>query len=269
MTSQTVRTPKQMRSQSSASGGQGIPAARGLLVLVAGLGLWQVLGDPDSVFFPGPSSWFGALEVLRKDGKLLPAIASTLVTFLVSLAIAIILGSIAGMLIGGSRHLERGLTPLMDFFRTLPPPAIVPVAAIIFGPTLLASVVIVVIAIVWPILLNTANSVRSMPVVRKDTAVTLGLSPVERITKVLLPSLLPGVFVGTKVAVSTSLVVTLLVDILGYAAGLGRLLVERQQQYDSASVWGILLLIGTFGYVLNLLLGFVETRLLRNWGGAR
>lgn len=122
---------------------------------------------------------------------------------------------------------------------------------------------------VWIWTMTSVGFLRSVPVIPvMPIFITLRLSRVERITKVLLPSLLPGVFAGTKVAVSTSPLVTLLVEILDYAAGLGRL-VKRRQQYDSASVWGILVLIGTFGYVLNLMLRYVESRPLRNWGGAR
>lgn len=248
---------------------RGIPSGRGLLLIVAALILWEFLGTDRSISFPRPNTWIQSLVLLQKSGDLAPAAVSTLTTFLMSLVLAILLGAVLGMLIGGSWLMDRALTPVMDFFRTLPPPAIVPVAAIIFGPTLTASVLIVLIAIIWPILLNTANSVRSMPQVRKDMAITVGLSRVERLTKVLIPSLLPGVFMGTKVAVSTSLVVTLLVDILGYASGIGRLLIERQQQFDASSVWGLLLLVGVFGYLLNLTLGLIETRLLRNWGNAK
>ena len=77
------------------------------------------------------------------------------------------------------------------------------------------SAVVVVLTIVWPILLNTALAVRSVPPVRREMGHALGLARWERLVKILLPSLVPSITVGVRMAVSISLVATLLVDILG------------------------------------------------------
>jgi ABC-type nitrate/sulfonate/bicarbonate transport system permease component len=153
----------------------------------------------------------------------------------------------------------------MDFFRSLPPPAVVPVAGLILGVSLQMSVTVVVLAIIWPILLNSATAMRGVPMVRLEMSRTLGLGRVERLLKVVIPSLLPAVAVGVRIAVSISLIVTLLVDILGSGEGLGRLLADRQQSFDAPSVWGLLLLIGAFGFGVNALIAGAERRLLRNW----
>ena len=79
----------------------------------------------------------------------------------------------------------------------------------------------------------------------------LGLTPPQRWRKVILPSLTPGVMLGVRVASATALIVTLLVDIFGVGAGLGRLLVESQQRFESATAWGLTLMIGTFGYLTS------------------
>jgi ABC-type nitrate/sulfonate/bicarbonate transport system permease component len=231
--------------------------------VLLGLVVWQVTVD-ESFMFPPPSEWFAALGRLHEAGRLVPAATTTLYTFALSLVIATVLGAGLGLLIGSSRRLERALTPLMDFFRSLPPPAVVPLMAILLGITLQASLAVIVLAIIWPILLNTITAVRSIPAVRHEMARSLGLSTFERVFRVLLPSTIAGIFVGVKVAVSISLVVTLLVDILGHAEGIGRLLVERQQYYDSPAVWGLLLTVGIFGYLLNVILALMENVVLRN-----
>lgn len=245
----------------------GIAPLRGLLILVGFLLVWQLVGSPTSSTFPRPSQWFTALQGLLRDGVLIPALRNTLTTFAVSLGGAVLLGVVSGIALGLVPTLERLVAPIIDFFRTLPPPALVPVAAILLGPTLKASVVIIVLAIVWPIVLNTVVAVRSMPSVRTEMSQSLGISRPERFVKILLPSLAPGIFIGTKVAVSISLIVTLLVDILGYADGAGRLIVERQQYFDSASVWGLLLIIGVFGYLLNVVLSVAEALIMRHRPG--
>jgi sulfonate transport system permease protein len=83
---------------------------------------------------------------------------------------------------------------------------------------------------------------------------TLGLSPVQRWGKVIVPSLAPGITLGVWVASSVALIVTLLVDIFGTGAGVGRLLVESQQRFDASLAWGLLLMVGTFGYLTSVLL---------------
>ena len=75
-----------------------------------------------------------------------------------------------------------------------------------------------------------------------------------------MPSLIPGSMLGVRVAASLAVIITLLVDILGAGAGIGRLLVESQQRFDASSAWGLLFIIGTFGYLTSLFLAWVERR---------
>jgi len=257
-----VPIPKRLRRKRS---GAGAAPLRGLIPLVLLLALWQVAGSADALSFPRPDTWLTAIERMNDEGVLLPALRQTLWTFLLSLIVATIVGALAGMAIGSSRRLDRAVSPLLDFFRTLPPPAIVPVAVLLLGATLTMSITVVVLAIVWPILLNTVNAMRGIPAVRLEMSRTLGLSRFERLRKIVLPSLAPGIMLGVQISVSISLVVTLLVDILGAGEGAGQLLVIRQQTFDAPAVWGLLLIIGAFGYLINAAVGLIQQRLFRNW----
>lgn len=242
---------------------------RGLLPLALLIACWQLFGADNSYTFPKPDTWITSLRDMHDQGVLLPAVSVTLRTFAYSLVAATVLGVLLGVLIGGSRTADRALGPILDFFRSLPPPAIVPVAGLLLGLDLKMSVVVVTIAIVWPILLNTASAMSNVPRVRIDMSRTLGISWTERYRKVILPSLLPSVMVGVRISVSISLVVTLVVDILGSGAGLGRLISERQTNFDAPGTWGLLAPIGLFGFLLNGLLAVLERRILRNWPEAR
>jgi sulfonate transport system permease protein len=237
----------------------------GLLPLLIVLAIWQVVGSDSALSFPRPSAWWTSIKEMYEQGVLMPAIWRTLGTFALSLVIATILGAIVGMAIGASRTVDRAMSPLLDFFRALPPPAIVPVGALLLGATFQMGVTVAVVAIIWPILLNTAAAMRGIPLVRREMARSIGLTRAERLFKVTIPSLGPFVALGVRVAVSIALIVTLLVDILGSGEGLGRLIAVRQESFDAAAVWGLLLIIGLFGYVLNVGLAFAEARIFRNW----
>ena len=156
---------------------------------------------------------------------------------------------------------DHYLTPTIDFVAAIPGAALVPVAVLLLGQSPLSGVAVVALIVSWPILLNTATAMRSIPAVRLDMSRTMGLSPLHRWTKVILPSLSPGILLGLRVASSLAIIITLLVDILGSGMGIGRLLVESQQHFDAAAAWGLLLIVGTFGYVMSLSLSLLERQI--------
>jgi ABC-type nitrate/sulfonate/bicarbonate transport system permease component len=94
---------------------------------------------------------------------------------------------------------------------------------------------------------------------------TLGLSRGVSWRAVVLPSVAPGILVGARVASSLALIVTLLVDVVGTGDGVGRILVERQQSFDAAAAWGLVVIVGTVGCLVSGALGRLERRLLRSW----
>jgi ABC-type nitrate/sulfonate/bicarbonate transport system permease component len=237
----------------------------GLLPLVVALLIWQISGPERSISFPRPETWLVGLGDLVGNGALLPALRTTLLTFAASVVIATLIGALLGMLMGASGTVDRALTPIMDFFRSLPPPAVVPVVGLILGLTPLTNVVIVVIAVVWPIVLNTMIGMRGVPRVRLEMARSLGLRRSERLFKVVVPSVAPSVVVGVRIAASSALIVTLLVDMLGTGDGLGRQLLLSQQRFEGGAVWGLLLLTGLLGYLLNVVIELGESYAFRNW----
>lgn len=239
----------------------------GLAPLAAGLVLWQLTGDPGSPLYPTPSSWWKALERLQQQGVLLPAVRDTMKVFLLSFGLALVLGAAVGLLVGSSARVARAVGPLFEFFRILPAPTIVPVAALVIGPSLTMSVVVVAFAAIWPVLLNTASSVRSIPEVRLATARTLQLPRRARATKVLLPSVVPGIALGASIAAPQCFIVTLVVQMLSSVGGLGQLLLEAQRSFDSPAVFGLLVVIAALGIALNQLISRAERHALRSWGG--
>lgn len=224
----------------------------GLIPLALFLAIWQLRSTDQAVSFPQPSSWWQAGKDLWSSGALGPALRSTLSTFAISMVVATVLGVVIGIVLGFMPRVERAFTPLIDFFRTLPPPVIVPVLTLLLGITLRAGVAIVVLAVIWPILLNTIAAVHDMPVTRREICRVLGIGPAATLVKVVLPSLLPGIVVGLRTALSMGLVVTLLVDMIGSGEGVGRLLVLQQQTFAASSVWALLFVVGAIGYLLNL-----------------
>lgn len=249
----------------------GIAPLRGLLPIVVALGVWQLVGSPDSFTYPPPSEWWESLKEMNAEGLLLPALGETLTTFGTGLLLATLLGMCLGAFAGSSARSERALGPLMDFFRALPPPAVITVLLLMLGPDYSTVILMVVLGGIWPVLLNTATGMRSIPPVRLEASRGLGLTRRNHIRSVILPSLIPSVVLGVKVAASIAFVVTLFIEVLGITDGLGFLMVSRQQVYDSAGTWGVLFVVGVCGYLINVIVSVLGRVLLRGWpqaGGA-
>ena len=192
-----------------------------------------------------------------RRGRLHPLSRRRFRHIVLGLTFAVAIGCVVGVAIGASHRIDRALSPSIAFLAAVPGAAVVPVAVLFLGPSQLSGVVVVALIVSWPVLLAAATAMRTVPVVRLEMSYTLGLTPLHRWGKVILPSLTPGILLGARVASAMALIVTLLVDIFGVGAGLGRLLIESQQRFEAATAWGLLLMIGTFGYVTSALFAWL------------
>lgn len=230
---------------------------RGILPLVLALVLWQLVGNKDSPYFPPPSEWYHGLQPLVEKNLLLPALRATAITFVVGLALATLIGAVVGSLVGSSRLADRALGPTLEFLRILPAASLVPIAALILGYTEQMKLVVVVLPALWPILLACRSARRSINPVLLDVPRTLGLSRLEGLLKVTVPSMLRPVLLGVRVAAPLALIITILVEIVTRVNGLGALLGTAQSNFASAQVYGLLLIAGVLGFLVN----WVVTRL--------
>jgi ABC-type nitrate/sulfonate/bicarbonate transport system permease component len=258
--------PNRRRDITARARGEGAPV-RGLLPLGLGLVLWQIFGAPNSPYFPPPSDWVWSLEALARIGRLWPAVATTLMHFTVALLISVLVGSALGIVLGRSRTLDRLLGPLLEFARTMPAGALVPIAVLIMGYTASMTLVVVVITSFWPILLNTRASARTISRDRLDTARALRLSWWATQYKILLPSVVPGIRLGTQIAAPITLIIVLLVEILTQVSGIGREIALAQSVFRSATVYGLVALTGCFGLAVNWFIGGIG-RLTRKYDPA-
>jgi sulfonate transport system permease protein len=224
----------------------------GLLPVAIALGTWQLLGRANSRTFPPPCRWAEALTRLYLHGRLTEAVLSTLTTFALALVAATVVGAIIGTTTGSHVGINRAVAPSLDMLASVPGAAVVPLAILALGTTRLTSVAVVALAVVWPILHNSAAAARAIPPVRLEAARTLSLTRLRRWRSVVLPSVASGILLGVRVAASMTLIVTMLVEVLGTGDGIGRLLIERQQHFHTAGAWGLLFVTGVLGYLISL-----------------
>ncbi len=242
-----------------------LPPLRGLLPLMLFAIVWQLVQSAPSPYFPAPFEWWKAGLRLSHRTDLMAALLSTTSSFLLGLALAITIGGLVGVLIGTSDLANRALHPLLEFMRAIPPPATVPVAGLLIGYNETMKVVVIVLAALWPILLNTAAAVRQIDPLLLDMARSFRLSRLEVARRITVPSIVPALLLGIRVAIPLTVILALLVEMLTSLPGIGALMIQSQRNFQSSEVYALLVLIGFFGLVVNNAFIVIETTILRAW----
>ena len=245
--------------------GSELPSPLGLLPLGIALAAWQILQTGKSPYFPPPSAWWAGLVQLAQSGRLWSATLATTQTIVVALLLATILGVALGTLIGTSRAANRALGPLLEFCRAMPPPAIVPLAILFLGYDERMKLGIVTLSAIWPVLLNTSSGVEQIHPLLLDVATSFRLSRWDRLQHIVVPAVVPAILVGVRVALPLTIVLTLLVEILTSIDGLGALMIAAQRNFQSGQVYGLLVLIGLFGFLLNNIFAIAQALILKHW----
>jgi ABC-type proline/glycine betaine transport system permease subunit len=164
--------------------------------------------------------------------------------------VSIAAGIAFGTMIGLNRWLRDLLEPMLEFFRAVPPPVLLPIAVVLMGPTDAMKVVVIVVGSVWPILLNTIEGVRSTDSVMTETARSFAVSRSERLRYLVLPAASPRIMAGVRQSLSIALILMVISE-LGYSSsGLGFQIVYFQRNYLIAEMWSGILLLGLIGVLL-------------------
>jgi ABC-type nitrate/sulfonate/bicarbonate transport system permease component len=220
-------------------------------------------------FFPGP------VPILRAfaDTWIGPAFVEDVLPSLYRLAFgivaSIVVGVGAGTLVGLSRVLGDVVEPLLEFFRAIPPPVLIPVGMLLLGITDTMKVVVIVSGAVWPILLNTVDGVRSTDSVLSETAASFRIGWWQRLRFLVLPAAGPRIMTGVRQALSVALILMVISEMFASSAGLGYRIAYFQRNYLIAEMWSGILLLGLVGVVLAATFGVVERRVLRWYHGSR
>jgi ABC-type nitrate/sulfonate/bicarbonate transport system permease component len=242
-----------------------LPSPYGLLPLIITLLLWQALQSGNSPYFPPPSAWWHGIVQLAARGGLMRAALATMETVLAALLLATVIGIALGTLIGTSRKAGRALGPLLEFCRAMPPPAIVPLAILFLGYDERMKLSIVTLSATWPILLNTSSAVEHIQPLLLDVARSFRLTRWERLRLIVIPSVVPAILVGVRVALPLTIVLTLLVEILTSIDGFGAMMIAAQRNFQSGQVYGLLVVVGLFGFVLNNAFAVGQALIMQRW----
>ena len=173
-----------------------------LLIIVMTLVLWEilVLRTGQLTRYPHPMGMAAAAVRTISNHTLIAATWQSLTRVLTGFCIATTLGIVTGALVGLSRSVDRGLTPILEVLRSIAPIAWISVAILWFGITGQASIFVVAYAAFFPVVLNTAQAVQFVDAIHIRAARTLGAGSALLLRAVVLPSALPTILVGARIA---------------------------------------------------------------------
>ena len=226
----------------------------GLLVPLAAIAAWQLLKSTKLLpyeYLPLPIDVVAALVVLVKTGELAADLGHTLGVALLAAGITLTLGGILGLAIGLIPAVRRYTMTSIDFLRTIPAVALVPVAVLTLGPAVTTELILAVYAALWPIVLNTAGGVAAVHPRQYDVARILHFPSVTTVRKIVIPAAVPAWLVGARLAAVIGLLVAIVAEMIMYPRGLGGGLIESLNALAPARMWAYALVCGVVGFLLN------------------
>ncbi|WP_429950362.1 ABC transporter permease [Comamonas sediminis] len=238
--------------------------AAALLVLL--LAVWEGagrLGGISALVLPVPSAVLQALWTGLASGYFWPHMAATVQAVLLGLAAGASFGLLAGMALAESVLLERVLRPYVVVSQVVPKLALAPLFVLWFGFGMLPTVLITALVCFFPLMENTLTGLRQVDLQRLQLFRMLGASRLQTLLRLKLPTGLPAILAGLRVAVVLALVGAVVAEFMGASQGLGAVVIAAQGMMDTTLMFAALLLIAALGLLLYQACLLLERRLLR------
>lgn len=191
------------------------------------------------------------------------ALGDTILKWGLGLLIAVVAGVTVGVVLGSVPLLRRATASTVEFLRPIPSVALVPLAVLLFGTQLRSALLLVVYASFWQVLVQTMYGVADVDPVAEQTARSYGLGRWARIRYVLWPTAQPYVATGVRLAASVALILAITAELVIGSPGLGRQITAAQSGGATALVYGLVMVTGLLGLVVNVGVRAVERRVLR------
>jgi nitrate/nitrite transport system permease protein len=236
------------------------------IMLLAVLAIWQLLAGDSSAGLPAPSTiWLESRELITDpfydrggiDKGLFWHIMTSLSRVGVGYALSAVVGIGLGVLVGSSRWAHRGLDPLFQVLRTVPPLAWLPISLAAFHQANPSALFVIFITSIWPIIINTAVGVRNIPQDYVNVGRVLRLSPIEYFLKILLPAATPYIFTGLRIGIGMSWLAIVASEMLLGGVGIGFFIWDQYNASRISDIIVALVWVGLTGFALDRLVSLI------------
>lgn len=190
------------------------------------------------------------------------ALIDTLRTWALGLVIAVAAGVVLGLLIGSVPVLRAATASTIEFLRPIPSVALIPLAVVLYGSTIMSTLILVVYASFWQVLVQVLHGVADIDPVARDTAAAYRLGPWARIRYLIWPTTLPYAVTGVRLATSVALILAITGELVIGSPGLGKEIAVAQASGAVPATYALVLITGLIGVAANLITRGAERRVL-------
>jgi ABC-type nitrate/sulfonate/bicarbonate transport system permease component len=234
-----------------------------LLPLVIVTTWWVTSAGSTSPFYPPLAEILESFRDTWIFNRVGTDVIPSLRRLLVALVLATVIGVAAGMALGRSRRLAQAFNPAIQFGRSVPGTALVPISVLLFGIGDGAKTVVIGFVCVFPILLNTIDAVRGVDPQLEDVARTFRLSRAQRLIHILLPASAPQIMAGVRTALGIGFIMMVITELYAAANGIGFVTMSARNAFDVPQMWAGTVLLGLLGVTLSTLFVLAERHILR------
>jgi nitrate/nitrite transport system permease protein len=243
-----------------------------LVSLAVLLGIWQLLCSQPGASLPPPTkvvkdTW----ELIRDpffdhggvDKGLFWHLSASLKRVAFGFSLAAIAGVALGVLIGQSSLALKGLDPIFQVLRTVPPLAWLPLALAAFRDGQPSAIFVIFITAIWPIIINTAVGIRNIPQDYRNVAKVLRLNHFEFFWKIMIPSAAPYIFTGLRIGIGLSWLAIVAAEMLIGGIGIGFFIWDAWNSSHISEIILALTYVGLVGFVLDRIVAAIATIVTR------
>jgi nitrate/nitrite transport system permease protein len=243
-----------------------------LLTVIVLLTIWQIAFDRPGSTLPSPSVvWREASDLIldpffiagSQDMGLGWRVLTSLQRVAIGFGLAAVAGILIGTIVGQSIWAMRGLDPVFQILRTVPPLAWLPISLAAFRDANPSAIFVIFITAIWPILINTAVGIRNIPQDYRNVAQVLRLNHFEFFYKIMVPSAAPYIFTGLRIGIGLAWLAIVAAEMLTGGIGIGFFIWDAWNSSRIPDIVVALVYIGVVGFMLDRIVAFVATRITR------
>ena len=231
--------------------------------------VWAWTASAESYYFPPLGDVVQAFFDTWIFERFMSDVVPSLVRLSIGYALAVVFGIAFGVLLGQRPTLRRMVTPVIEFLRAIPAPALIPFAILVLGVENDAKIFLIAIVCVFPVLLNAIDGVAGVEPTLLDTTKVYRFGAADRLRYVVLPAAAPQIFAGMRTSLSLSLILMVISEMVASSNGIGYFILQSQRTFAITEMWSGILLLGLLGYLFNAIFTVVEHRVLAWHYGAR
>ncbi|WP_431976454.1 ABC transporter permease [Micromonospora haikouensis] len=237
----------------------------GAVGLLGFLVVWQLiptLGLVDPHYLPSVTDVFGWLSQEVRDLAFWRRLRLTMTSWAIGLTVATLAAVALGTVVGMVPFLRRATHTTVEFLRPVPSVALIPLAVLMFGLQMRAALVIIVYAAFWQVFVQVIYGVADVDAVARDTARSFGLTRRERLRYLVLPTALPYLMTGLRLGAAVALILAVTAEMVIGNPGLGRMIELSRTAGDAVGLYGLVVVTGTLGLLVNVVFRVIERRSL-------